>query len=72
MAAHWGIEDPSAAADPSARKAGFVEAYRQLEVWIDALVALPAGLSNKDMKQALNRIGAESEGATETAKVVSD
>lgn len=71
VAAHWGIEDPSAAADPAARKAGFVEAYRQLEVRIDALVALPDGLSDKEMKQALNRIGAESEGATETAKAVS-
>ena len=68
VAAHWGIEDPSAAADPEARKAGFVEAYRQLEARIDALLALPDDLSDKELKQALNRIGAESDGATETAK----
>ena len=68
VAAHWGIEDPSAASDPEARKASFAEAYRQLEARIDALLALPDDLSERELKQALNRIGAEGEGATETAK----
>jgi arsenate reductase len=68
VAAHWGIEDPSAAADPAERKAGFECAYRQLEARIDALLALPDDLSDRELKQALNRIGAESEGATDTAK----
>lgn len=68
VAAHWGIEDPSAASDPSTRKAGFVEAYRQLEVRIDALLALPADLTDGELKKALNKIGAESDGATETAQ----
>lgn len=68
LAAHWGIEDPSAMSDPDARKAAFVQAYQQLETRIDALIALPETLDGKDLKQALNRIGAESDGATDMAK----
>lgn len=67
LSAHWGIEDPSSATDPDVRKTAFKETYRQLETRIDALLALPA-LNGKDLKQALNHIGAESEGATEIAK----
>ena len=68
LSAHWGIEDPSAASDPDARKAAFKEAYQQLEVRIDAMLALPEALDGKELKHALNRIGAELEGATDMAK----
>lgn len=70
LAAHWGIEDPSAGAGSEGRREAFAEAYRQLEVRIDALIALPETLEGKDLKQALNRIGAESDGATDIAKSV--
>lgn len=62
--AHWGIEDP-AAIEGGGQKAAFEAAFERLSTRIDAFMKLPfETMPVAELKQALNEIGRESEGAT--------
>lgn len=55
--AHWGVEDPAAAA-PEAQEAAFLLAYTQLHARAKALFALPfETLTPEALRQTLVRIG---------------
>ena len=55
--AHWGVEDPAAAA-PAAQPAAFKEAYDLLKVRADKLFALPfEDMSVAELQTHLNKIG---------------
>lgn len=57
MRAHWGVEDPAAAA-PEDQPAAFEEAYRLLAAKSDALLAIPfEDLAQDELQAALNKIG---------------
>lgn len=60
MSAHWGIADPAdATGSPEDIRAAFEEAYRLLELRIDAFLALDhAALPPGEMRTALKGIGA--------------
>lgn len=58
LGAHWGVEDPAAAA-PEDQPAAFAEAYEQLKARAAQLIALPfEHMAQTDLQAALNRIGA--------------
>ena len=58
LRAHWGVEDPAAAA-PDAQPAAFAEAYRLLSAKAALLLALPfEEMSTDDVQAVLDRIGA--------------
>lgn len=60
MAAHWGIADPAdATGRPDEIRAAFEEAFRLLDMRIDAFLALDhAGLPADELRAALKAIGA--------------
>ena len=57
LRAHWGVEDPAAAA-PEAQKAAFDSAFDQLSRRADALLALPLEtMERAELQRHLTRIG---------------
>ncbi|MDX8348966.1 arsenate reductase ArsC [Cognatiyoonia sp. IB215446] len=55
--AHWGVEDPAAAA-PDDQPEAFAEAYRLLGARAQALLALPfEDMAQAELQAALNKIG---------------
>lgn len=57
LRAHWGVEDPAAAA-PAYQPQAFATAYEQLDGRARQLFALPfEDMSQADLQAALNRIG---------------
>lgn len=64
VSGHWGIEDPAdATGSPEAIRAAFTEAYRLLDMRIEAFLALNTEtMGNREIAAALNSIG-EMEGA---------
>lgn len=57
LRAHWGIEDPAAAA-PADQPAAFAEAYRLLAAKAEGLLALPfEEMTKHDLQALLGRIG---------------
>ena len=57
--AHWGVEDPAAAA-PEVWAQAFETAYAQLETRANAFIALPfEDMSQDDLQAALNKIGSD-------------
>ena len=57
LRAHWGVEDPAAAA-PADQPAAFAHAYKLLEARAHELLDIPfEELSQDDLQAALNRIG---------------
>ncbi|MCB1422591.1 MAG: arsenate reductase ArsC [Nitratireductor sp.] len=68
VSAHWGIADP-AAIEGEGQSEAFRSAYRQLSQRVQALLALKfEGMEAEELKAALNRIGAQSDGATDLAQ----
>jgi arsenate reductase len=61
--AHWGVDDPAKATGSDAEiDAAFAQAYRILRARIEALLALPADLAERDpaaFKAEVGRIGTE-------------
>lgn len=58
LRAHWGIEDPAAAA-PEDQPAAFQKAFTLLEARANRLLALPfEEMTNSDLQPVLDRIGA--------------
>ena len=67
VTAHWGIEDP-AHVSPDEEDAAIAKAFDLLKGRVEAMLDLDLdGMPPSELKAALNRIGAESEGATELA-----
>ncbi|MCB1386776.1 MAG: arsenate reductase ArsC [Nitratireductor sp.] len=67
VSAHWGIEDPAAAA-PEYQAAAFRKAHDALAERVEAMLALDLeGLAPAELRSALNAIGARSSGATALA-----
>ncbi len=57
LRAHWGVEDPAAAA-PDDQPEAFAEAYSLLSAKAESLLALPfAEMTNDDVQAILDRIG---------------
>jgi arsenate reductase len=57
LRAHWGVEDPAAAA-PMDQSGAFAQAYDLLSVRAEAFLALPfEEMSQSDLQAALNKIG---------------
>ncbi|EBA10886.1 arsenate reductase ArsC [Roseobacter sp. CCS2] len=58
LRAHWGVEDPAAAA-PDDQPAAFAETYAILSAKADALLALPfEEMTQEDLQAVFDRIGA--------------
>ena len=67
VSAHWGIEDP-ASVEGEGQANAFLSAYRQLGQRVEAMLELSLeDMEPAQLKAALNRIGAQSGGATELA-----
>ncbi len=57
LRAHWGVEDPAAAA-PDAQPAAFAQAYDLLSAKAERLIALPfEDMTRDDLQAILDRIG---------------
>ena len=68
VSAHWGIADP-AAIEGEGQQEAFLSAYRQLGQRVEALLTLEfENMEAEELKVALNRIGAQSDGATDLAQ----
>ena len=62
--AHWGIPDPAAATGSDAEIAAeFEVAFKRMKARIEAFMALPADLSDDELKAEMRKIG-QFEGAT--------
>jgi len=67
LKAHWGIADP-AAVEGEGQEAAFELAWQQLSQRVEAMLAMPIETMGADeLRAALAKIGADSDGATELA-----